>query len=176
MADRGSVCGSKKFQELTTEPGKESSEGNSAIARGADGNRYRSGGGVGRGEHVAASVENSSGVNHHTGRMYFSRDDALGLNLDAAFRENHAVKAAGNDHAVSFDLTLDFCAVAENDRLLGNDISLHVAIDAERALDRQRSFETYALINESGPLFAVRTVVFPAARPLPRHIELPQIS
>src|SRR5215510_13495441 len=106
--------------------------------------------------------------------MHFSGDHALGLNLDAALRENHAVEAAGNHHAVSFDLSFDFGAVAEDYSLLGNDISLHVAIDAERALDRERTFEAYALINESSPLFAVRAVIL-SAGPLPRHIEFPQL-
>lgn len=40
---------------------------NSAVAGGADGNRYSGGGGVGGGQHVAAAVEDPSGVNHHAG-------------------------------------------------------------------------------------------------------------
>src|SRR5215470_19822598 len=111
-----------------------------AVPGGANGNRYGSGGGVRRSQHVAATVENSSGIDHHAWGMNFSGDYALGLDLDAALRENHAVESAGNHHAVSFDLSLDFCAVSEHHGLLGNNVALHVAVNAERARDRERPF------------------------------------
>src|SRR5262245_26503024 len=113
----------------------------SAVAGGADGNGYRSGGGVGGSQHVAAAVENSSGINHHARRVHFSGDHALGLNLNAALRENHAVEATGNHYAVSFDLSFDLCAVAEHHGLLGNNVAFHVAVNTECALDRKRAFE-----------------------------------
>src|SRR5262249_9794750 len=132
--------------------------------------------GVGGSQHVAAAVENSSRINHHARRVHLPGDHALGLNLDPALRENHAVEAARNHHAVPFDLPFDFCAVAENHGLLGNDVASDVAIDAERALDREGAFEGHALIDESCPLFTGCAVAFAAAGPLPCHIEFSQIS
>src|SRR5262245_45290106 len=105
----------------------------SAVAGRANRNGYRSGGGVGRSQHMAAAVENSSGINHHTRRMNFSCNHALGLNLHAALRKNHAVKAAGNHYAVAFNLSFDICAVAEHHGLLGNNVAFYDAVNAERA-------------------------------------------
>src|SRR5271154_4236504 len=101
---------------------------------------------------MAAAVENSARGDNHTRGMHFARDDAFGLNLHAAFGKNHAVESAGNDHAIAFDLPLDLGALAENHRLLGDDIALHVAVDAERSLDLQRPFHGDALIDEACPV------------------------
>ena len=62
----------------------------------ADRNRYARGG-IRRGKHVATSVENSAGIDDHARRMYFSGDDALGLNFDAALGKNYPIEAAGDD-------------------------------------------------------------------------------
>ncbi len=107
---------------------------------------------------MAAAIENPSWVDHHAGRMNFARDDAFGLNFHAAFGEDHAVKAAGNDHLVSFNLSFDFGAFAENYRLFRNDVAFDVAVDAECAFDLQRPFHGDALIDEACPLFT-RTVL-----------------
>src|SRR6202043_1364103 len=81
--------------------------------------------------------------------------------------KNHTVEAAGDHHAVSFDLSLDLGAFPENHGLFGNDIALDVAVDAERSSDRQGALERHALIDKSSPLFAV--AIFPGAGPLPSH-------
>jgi len=124
---------------------------------------------------VAAPVEDPAWINDHAGRMHFPGHYALGLNLDAAPGENHPIEAAGNDHAIAFDLSFHFGAVAKDHGLLRDDVTLHIAIDAERAGDRQRSFEGYTLIDEPRSLFTACTVcrvaVFIGGRPLPRHFE-----
>jgi len=103
---------------------------------------------------VAASIEDSAGVDDHAGRVNFSGDYAFGLNLDSAFGKDYAVEAPGDHHAVAFDLTFDFGGIAEDYRLLGDDISFDVAVDAERSRNLKRAFQCYALIDESSPLFA----------------------
>jgi len=103
---------------------------------------------------MASAVEDSARVDYHTWRMYFARNDAFGLNLDAPLGKNHAIKPPGNHHAISFDLSFDFGTVTQNDGLLRNDISFDVSVDAESPGDLQRPFERYTLIYESGPLFA----------------------
>ena len=99
--------------------------------------------------------------------MHFAGNYAFGFDLHSALRENYAIKTAGDDHAVAFNLSLDFCAFTEDYGLLGNDITLDVAIDAECSSNRQSSFKRNALIDKSGPLFA--GAVFRCAGPLPRH-------
>src|SRR5882672_143618 len=79
---------------------------------------------VRRAEHEAATIEDSARVNHKTGRVDFSGHDALGLNFHAALREDYAVIASGDDNSISFDLPFDFGIFAEDQRLLGNHISL----------------------------------------------------
>jgi hypothetical protein len=103
---------------------------------------------------VATPVENSTGIDHHARRVNFSRDHALRFDLYAALRENHAVKAPGNHHAIAFDLSLDLSAFSQNNRLLGDDVALHISINAKRSLELECAFQRYALIDKSGPLFA----------------------
>jgi len=103
---------------------------------------------------VAASIKDSAGIDDHAGRVDFSGDYALGLNLDSTFCENYAVEAPGDDHTVAFDLAFDFGGIAEDYGLLRDDISFDVAVDAERSRNLERAFQRYALIDKSSPLFA----------------------
>lgn len=102
---------------------------------------------------MAATVENSAGVDDHTGRVDFTGDDALGLDFYAALCEDHAVKTAGDYDVIAFDLAFDFGTFAEYDGLFRNNVALDVAVDAERAFDLQRPFHGDALIDESCPVF-----------------------
>src|SRR5229473_3470102 len=103
---------------------------------------------------MAAPIENSTGINDQARRVNFASDDALGLNLDAAFGENYAIVAAANDHAIAFDLTLYFRVFAENQSLLRDDVALHIAVNAKGSGELQRAFHRHALIDKTGPLFA----------------------
>src|SRR6516162_9406199 len=124
---------------------------------------------------MAATVEDPAWIDDHAGRMHFPGHYAPGLNLHATLSENHSIEAAGNDHAVAFDLAFHFGAVAKDHRLLRDDVALDITIDAERAGDRQRSFQGYALIDESRPLFTAcafcHVAVFFGGSPLPWHFE-----
>ena len=77
---------------------------------------------------MAAAVKDAAWVNHHARRMNFPRYDTFGLNFNAAFCENHAVKAAGNHYPIPFDLSFDFGAFAENHGLFGNNVAAHVTV------------------------------------------------
>jgi len=103
--------------------------------------------------------------------MDLSGDNAFNLNFDPAFRENHTIKPAGDHHAISFDLTFDSGAFAENHCLLGNNVALDVAVNAERPRQLQRSLKAHTLIDESSPFFM--GAIFRRAGPLPSH-EFPQ--
>src|SRR5260370_42181729 len=105
--------------------------------------------------------------------MHFAGHDALCFDLHAALRKNDAVKAAGDYHAVSFNLALDLRAFAENDSLLGNNIALDIAVDAEGSGDGQRALKGHTLIDKSGPMFAV--AVFFCAGHLPSHVLPPNV-
>jgi hypothetical protein len=143
------------------------------LAYGANRNRHAGRGIRGR-QHVAAAVKDTAWVDHHAGRVNFAGDDAFGLNLDAAFCENYAIKAAGNHDAVSFDLAFDFGAFTEDYGLLGNDVAAHVAVDAKRSSELQRTFEGYALVDKAGPLFA--DAILCGTGPLPCHDISPRAT
>src|SRR5882757_5025706 len=124
-------------------------------------------GSVRRRQHVAAAIKYPAGIDDQARGVNFPRNNTFGLNLHAALRKNHAVVAARDDHAISFDLTFDLGVFAQNQRLLGNDVSLYVAVNAKRSRNLQRAFHRDALIDKAGPLFAAS--IRCTARPFPRH-------
>src|SRR6266404_662227 len=85
--------------------------------------------------------------------MNLTRNDALSFNLNASFRENHAIETPGNHHPVALDLSFNLRAFAQNHGLFGDDVPFYVAVDAERAGDSQCPVEGHALINETRPFF-----------------------
>src|SRR5271169_468692 len=141
------------------------------LTEGPDRDRHACGR-VGRRQHVASSIKDATRIDHHARRVHFARDHALRLNLYPALREDHSVEAARDDHAVPFNLSLDLGVFSEHDGLLGNNVSLHVSVNAECPGQRQRAFERNALIDETGPLFA--ETVFRCAWPLPCHEDTPR--
>ena len=102
---------------------------------------------------MAAPVENSAGINHHAWRVHFAGYHAPRLNLYPALRKYHSVKSAGDYHAIALDLSLDFGALSEYDGLLGDDISLDVAVNAKSSLKLEGAFERHSLVDETCPLF-----------------------
>ena len=82
---------------------------------------------------MASPVEDSARINDHARRVHFASDHALGFNLHATLGKYHAIKPAGDDDAIAFNLTFDSGAFAQDDGLLGYDISLDPSIDAERS-------------------------------------------
>src|SRR5260370_35076319 len=101
---------------------------------------------------MAAPIENSTGTKDQAGRVNFASDDALGLNLDAAFGENYAIVAAANDHAIAFELTLYFRVFAENQTLLRVDVALHIAVHPNGSVELQRAFHRHALTAQTARL------------------------
>ena len=81
---------------------------------------------------MASPVEDSAWINDHARRVHFTCDHALGFNLYATSGKYHAIKSAGDDDAIAFNLSLDSSAFTQDNGLLGYDISLDLAIDAER--------------------------------------------
>src|SRR6516164_6166268 len=104
--------------------------------------------------------------------MNFSGYDALRFNLNTSLGKNHSIETARDNHAIPFDLPFDFCLFSEDHRLLGDDVSLDVPVDAERSFNGQRSFKRHPLINEPGPLLA--RSVLRCCGPLPSHEILPE--
>lgn len=117
---------------------------------------------------MAAAVENPAWIDHHARGMHFTRNHALGFDLNAALGEDHAVEAPSNHHAIAFDLAFNPRAFAQHDGLLRNDVALHVPIDAERTLELERALESHSLVNEASPLFMVASVLG-SVGPLPSH-------
>ena len=122
---------------------------------------------------MAAAIKDATGINDHAWGVNFACDNPLGLYLHAPFGKDHAIEAAGNHHAVPFDLSLDFGAFAQDNRLLRDDVSFNVAVNAERAGDRKRPVQGHALVDETCPLFAASTPCC-CAGPLPRHGNPPK--
>src|SRR6266436_9690537 len=114
---------------------------------------------------MAATVKDATRIDDHTRGVNFAGHDALGFDLHTAFRENHAIEAAGDHYAVAFDLSFHLCAFAEDDGLVRDDVAFDVAVNAERSCNRQRALESYAPVNESCPFFAC--AILCGAWPLP---------
>src|SRR6267378_6511567 len=142
----------------------------SSVAGSADGNGHRRSR-LRRSQHVAAAVEDSTRIDDHARRVNLSRHHAFGFDLHAALRENHAIDAARNYDPVALDLSFDLSTFAKDDGLFRNDVAFHVAVNAKRALYRQRTLERYALVDESCPFFASATLC--CAGPLPCHFKTP---
>ena len=104
---------------------------------------------------MAAAVEYAARLNDQARRVDFAGDDALGLNFNAAFGENHSVEASGDDYLITFNLTFDLGAFAENQRLVAEDVALDLGFDTQRAGKLQRALKTDRPIKETGP-FALR--------------------
>jgi hypothetical protein len=85
--------------------------------------------------------------------MYFAGYHAPRLNLDPALRKYNSVKSAGDDHAIAFDLSFDFGAFSEDHGLLGNNISLDVAVNAKSSFELEGAFQRHTLVDETRPLF-----------------------
>jgi len=100
---------------------------------------------------MAAPIEDSTRINHHAWRVNFPSDYALWLDLHSSAGKDHAIKMPGDHHAVAFNLSFDFRVLPEDHRLLGNDVSLYVSVDAKGTCQRQRSLERNALIDETSP-------------------------
>src|ERR1700692_3718364 len=120
-----------------------------------------------RRQHMASPIKNPARIDHHARRMHLAGDHALGLNLHATFRENHAVESSRDHHAIAFNLPFNFCAFAQYYRVLRNNIALHNSVNAKSSADLQRAFQRHPLIDKSGPLFS--DVVTRCAGPFPGH-------
>ncbi len=124
---------------------------------------------------MAAAIEDATGINDHARGVNLAGNNTLGLYLHASFGKDHPIEAPGNHHAVPFDLSLDFGAFAQDNRLLRDDVSFDVAVNAERTGDCKRALQGHALIDESCPLFAASTLCR-CAGPLPRHGNPPGMT
>ena len=83
--------------------------------------------------------------------MDFARDDALGLNFNAAFGENHSVEAAGDNHLIALDLTFDLGAFAEDESLIAEDVAFDLCFDAKCAGKLQSALKADSPIQKAGP-------------------------
>ena len=102
---------------------------------------------------MASPVEDSAWINDHARRVHFTCDHALGFNLHAASGKYHTVESAGDDDAIAFNLSLDSSAFTQDNRLLGYDVSLDLAIDSKRPFELERALERHSSVDETGPLF-----------------------
>src|SRR5713101_8611668 len=117
----------------------------SALIDRADGNSDRLGG-LCRGQHVASAVEDAAGLDDKTGSVNLAGDNALGLDLDTALSENDAIKPAGEDKVVALNLSLDACRLAQDKALFRNNVTLHLAIQAEGAGELECALQLYTLV------------------------------
>jgi len=120
---------------------------------------------------VAAAIEDPAWIDNHAGRVHFPRDYTFGLNLNTALGEDDTVEAPRDHHTVPFDLTLHFGAFAKHHRLLRDDVTFDIAVDAKRAGDLERAFERHTLIDKACPFFIA--AAGGTTGPLPSH-EIPQ--
>jgi len=115
---------------------------------------------------VAVAVENCAGFDHDARTVNFSGDYGAGLNFDFGFRAHRPIKSARNDDAVALDFAFDDRVFAQNQRIFGDESSLHHRVDAERArrLDLAVNFD--AALEEARPLGRFLPL---AVEPIERH-------
>src|SRR5215475_11766566 len=104
--------------------------------------------------------------------MDLTRDHTLGLNLYAALRKDHTVKTTCDDNAVPFDLPFYLGILSEHNGLFGNDVALHMPVNAKRSGNCECALQRHTLVNKSCPLFA--DTIARRAGPLPRHEYFPR--
>src|ERR1700693_1022450 len=102
-------------------------------------------GGFGRGEHVAAAVEDGARFHYQAWRVNFAGHDGFGLNLNFAGGFYRAVKVAADNDVVAVNLAFDFSVLAEDHGLVGDQSPLHRGINAEGASAFQAAIELDAL-------------------------------
>jgi hypothetical protein len=124
---------------------------------------------------VASAIEDASRINDHARGMDLAGDNPFSFDLDATFGEDYTVEAAGDHDTIPLNLSFDLGTFAENNRLLRDDVSFDVAVDAERARDRKRPLESHALVDETCPDLAA-SALGRRAGPLPRHGNPPGMT
>lgn len=82
---------------------------------------------------MAPAVEDTAWFDDQAGCVNLAGHHPLGLNLYAALRKNHPIESAGNNHVIALNLALDLGGFAQNQTVLGEDVSLYLAVHAERA-------------------------------------------
>src|SRR6266852_3617541 len=125
----------------------------SALIDRADGNSDRLGG-LCRRKHVAPAVEDAAGLDDQAGRVNLAGDNALGLDLDTALRENDPIEPAGDDDVVALNLALDSGGLTQDKALLRDNVTLHLAIQAEGAGELEGALQLYPLVQEADPVVA----------------------
>src|SRR5260370_26251436 len=123
---------------------------------------------------MAPAVEDSAGIDDHARRVDLSGHHSLGFDFNASLGKNHSIETARDDHTIALDLTFDLCALTQDHGLLRDDVAFHVAVNAKRAGDCERSFERHALVYESCPFFA--GAILRGCGPLPCHIISPKFQ
>src|SRR6266849_10486043 len=117
----------------------------SALIDRADWNSNRLGG-LCRRQHVAPAVEDSARLDDQAGRVNLAGDNALGLDLDTALRENDPIEPAGDHDVVALNLSLDAGGLAQDKALFRNNVTLHLTIQTEGAGELEGALELYALV------------------------------
>lgn len=82
---------------------------------------------------MAPAVENTAWFDDQTRCVNLARHHPLGLDLNSALGKNHPIESAGDDHVIALNLALNSGRLAENQTVLGVDVSLYLAVHTERA-------------------------------------------
>lgn len=82
---------------------------------------------------MAPAVENTAWFDDQTRCVNLARHHPLGLDLNSTLGKNHPIESPGDDHVIALNLALDSGRLAENQTVLGEDVSLYLAVYTERA-------------------------------------------
>jgi hypothetical protein len=99
---------------------------------------------------MALTIKNPARLDYQTRRMDLACNNAFRLYFYPAFGKYDAVKFAGNDYVISFDLPFHSGSLTEDQAVTGNHISFYMRVDAEHAGGLERSLESHALVQEAG--------------------------
>ena len=80
---------------------------------------------------MTSAVENTAWFDDQTRCVNLARHYALSLDLNSALGKNHPIESAGDGHVIALNLALDSGRLAENQTVLGEDVSLYLAVYTE---------------------------------------------
>ena len=90
------------------------------------------------------------------GRVDFSGDNGLGLNLHPPLGKDHPVEAAGNHHMIALDLTFHTGSLAQHQRLAGDDVAADPRLNPVSPRKLVCALQGLGLVHETGPFAGFR--------------------
>jgi len=100
---------------------------------------------------MAASIEDSAGLDDQAGGTDLASDYTLGQDFDFSLGGEHPFKSAADDYVAAIDFAFDAGVFANYHSGIRNNRPLHMAVDAERSGKLDFALDAHSLIEEAYP-------------------------